>query len=659
MSVSPITDELVNRAFQLAYFILGERAASIYVATTAIDKLKAAATTQDRRLYYIPTGRLSSPATRTKLNLSTVHLLQRLIYIESELFERLIEGRERSLKQEDMIIRYIKHLIRITTKHNSFYVTLGLSRLLYNYTTAETSEIYNLVLQDPNRTRDDHYYRSRKKQLMQEIRDRFGNLISAQRSLRREERFQPQENSAQYAWLVERCLEKFTPWQSTCVLPNKLEPKINILKELSFEGGDPDEEHVIELNRIHALSHPACFGRLMASLGLGKPAERLELPYFSVPSDGVGLSDDRFNPGQLTDGELSAIRRYLEKNSSHRRSCSEEEMIVLIDQVRRAAFKPNRSDRVVFDISMGTELIEIDSVTLEERIPLVVCPVEYGTSGISRASSSTVLPEGSQFSFRVEPRTNNFDNAGDATITISYEPQVAAEALSASFDRLKLWFKELLGQRSLGRAGALRLALGALVVAVVVAGFWIYRHTRGQKVAPSLIAQRDEKNVNENPPQSQTPQSSVTTSQNSAPLKKASPGVVRTESERSPDSNESSEQTRGASRIIAAKTLGSVKRVYVDTLGTNQLSEQLRKLLVTGLTNHFVVVANRDEADTVFKGSVTQVNNGRTLEISVEMVNVSGQSIWSFSTKHGREKFSNAADASAKVLNALRRDLED
>ncbi len=81
-------EELLNRAFELAYFILGDRPASIYAAMAAMDKLKTASTNQGRRHYYTPTGRSAYPPARTKVNLSDLHLLQRLVYVESELFER-------------------------------------------------------------------------------------------------------------------------------------------------------------------------------------------------------------------------------------------------------------------------------------------------------------------------------------------------------------------------------------------------------------------------------------------------------------------------------------------------------------------------------------------------------------------------------------------
>src|SRR6185369_9729131 len=107
MTTLAITDQLLNRAFELAYFILGDRSAAIYVATAAVDKLKAASTVQGRRQYYTPTGRAAYPATRTKVSLSDLHLLQRLIYVESDLFERLLEGQPRANQPEDLLIRYV------------------------------------------------------------------------------------------------------------------------------------------------------------------------------------------------------------------------------------------------------------------------------------------------------------------------------------------------------------------------------------------------------------------------------------------------------------------------------------------------------------------------------------------------------------------------
>ena len=85
-------DELLDKAFQLAYLIVGDRTTAIRIAMAAMDNLKVASSEQDRRQAYLPTGRAETRAARTKISLSDIHILQRLVYIESELYERLLKS---------------------------------------------------------------------------------------------------------------------------------------------------------------------------------------------------------------------------------------------------------------------------------------------------------------------------------------------------------------------------------------------------------------------------------------------------------------------------------------------------------------------------------------------------------------------------------------
>ena len=86
------SDGLLNKAFHLACFILGDRDAALRVVTGAMAKLEVAIVAQGKRLYYRPTGRLwsrhsQSNRFRNNISFDEPHLLQRLIYIESEPFE--------------------------------------------------------------------------------------------------------------------------------------------------------------------------------------------------------------------------------------------------------------------------------------------------------------------------------------------------------------------------------------------------------------------------------------------------------------------------------------------------------------------------------------------------------------------------------------------
>jgi len=273
-------------------------------------KLEVAIAAQDKRLYYRPTGRLWSGRSqsnrfRNNISFNEPHLLQRLIYIESEPYEKAQEQARGSeaLGEEDLVIHFIKHLTKKTIKRNSFYVTLGLSRLLYSYTTAETMDIYNAVIQDPERVKDDYYYRSRKGVLMQELKQRFGDLINIGHGPRGEERFEADENQGRFVELVRDCLSFFTPWHTPCLVPAGIDPIRDGIPSFSYQGHNQEDK--IEVNRIHAVLHPDCFQRLTADLRFAAPDTRLEIPRFFYTNDmnGNGSNNSRGNPPKLDEHE--------------------------------------------------------------------------------------------------------------------------------------------------------------------------------------------------------------------------------------------------------------------------------------------------------------------------------------------------------------------
>src|SRR5215475_5352009 len=280
MERNALMEEAIARAFQLAYFIHGDKETALKIVTEAFAKLEVAAAAQDKRLYYTPTGRAArAERFRTKVSVGELHLLQRLVYVESEPYERRAEQSPdgESPDEEDMLIHFIKHLVRITVRRNSFYVTLGLSRLLHNYSTAEAMEMYNVLVQDPGRVRDDYYYRSRKGRLMKELKERFGDRLRVTRGARGEERFQTDDTPGRHAELARECLQEFTPWSTECAIPAGLDPLVEVIRNLAFDGSDPDREHAIEVNRFHAALHPDCFARLAAGLKFAAPDGRRRL----------------------------------------------------------------------------------------------------------------------------------------------------------------------------------------------------------------------------------------------------------------------------------------------------------------------------------------------------------------------------------------------
>jgi hypothetical protein len=318
-------DAMLRRAFRLSYFIHGDREFAVRIATAAMFKLNAAAAARDKRSYYRTGGRSRASGSkvigpRTKVSLSELHLLQRLVYVESEPHERQEEQRQSATIDEEILItRYIKHLINITLMRNSFHVTLGVSRLLYNYTTAESMKLYDLIMQNPERAKDDAYWREREARLRRELKDRFGQSLAVVRGPHGEERFQTREDSARYQGLVKQCLQMFTPWDTPCPLPSAV-PVPGEIEALTFRGSDPDEEHQIEVARMHAVIHPDCYERLVIGLGLDSSAKRLEIPKFFHNSDygpEDGPRDNSDEAAELTEDELARIRSELEDQPGH------------------------------------------------------------------------------------------------------------------------------------------------------------------------------------------------------------------------------------------------------------------------------------------------------------------------------------------------------
>src|SRR5688572_18384652 len=121
------TEEVLNKAYRLAYFLHQDKAIAIRIVAAATLKLNVAMAVQSKRLYYIPVGRTSpgesrrTDGIRNKTLFSDLHLLQRLIYGESEPYERQKEPAAQAgptgvradgdpASEEDLLVYFIKHL---------------------------------------------------------------------------------------------------------------------------------------------------------------------------------------------------------------------------------------------------------------------------------------------------------------------------------------------------------------------------------------------------------------------------------------------------------------------------------------------------------------------------------------------------------------------
>ncbi|HND20663.1 MAG TPA: hypothetical protein PLB18_14925, partial [Acidobacteriota bacterium] len=155
--------DLFVKTYELAFFIVPEMASAQQIAEKAFSEVEITVAGQQKRRYY-------QASDHYKVTWARLQLLQRLVFEHSEGFEReLVQSNPNSVSEARWLVWFIKHLTRISLKRNPFYVTIGLGRLLYTYTTAEVTKIYEFLT---NQQKEGMQYRRGKSILFNEVLDR-------------------------------------------------------------------------------------------------------------------------------------------------------------------------------------------------------------------------------------------------------------------------------------------------------------------------------------------------------------------------------------------------------------------------------------------------------------------------------------------------------
>lgn len=675
-SLTPI-DESLNRAFLLAHFISGNKQTAIQIVSRAMAKVDVAATAQGKRLYYNLIGRSpGSDRFRSKVTFSELHLLQRLVYIESEPYEKQKEQASGigALGKEDMIIHFIKHLVRITSKRNSFYVTLGISRLLYSYTTSETMAIYNVVVQDPERVKDDYYYRSRKGVLLREIKERFGDLIRITHGPRGEERLQPDPNSSTFLDLVRECLSFFTPWMTSCSVPANVDPIAVAVTPLSSTVEITEPE--VELNRIHAVLHPDCYQRLTKAVGLETPEARLEIPEFH-------LSNENKNGGEtvrtpivgLGEEDLTAIKSGLNDLAERRKKASAGFLQVLVDGTEHARLDLKKASHVRFNVDSWKELLEIWTTDKNGNLLLASHLLTFEKHDLCEPKKLSIVLEGGQkLSISILP----LNDPSGLRVDIGYRETNLIKVISLALQRFLATAAldgSSLGKRGLFEGGSSRILIpvSAFILLLITVGVVTYVQTVRIPPDGSPIAR-----VNE--PQSSTVEQNVPGAADAPQSKEAvvaqqggrssgstqQPGpdsprslnaekglppnadTTRPSSSADPASESSpgEEATRAATRVGPRLSLRDVKSIFVEFVGEETSRQKLRDVLVEKLeaSDRFILSKSRDDADAVLKVSMTRParNAAQTAPpvFAVQLINAQGLVIWPLNGRTMKKTYS-------------------
>jgi hypothetical protein len=605
----------LERAVDLAMFILGDRAAALEVGSRALAHLPITAAMQGRRSGYVLRGRTraaegSSRASRTRVQVSNAQLLQRLVYMESEPWERLQERAGR-VDEGALTARFVKHLVRGAMRRNSFYVGLAISRLLHRYSTVEAQDLYSAVLQDPGRVPDDDYYRSRKRQLMEELRARFGDHISVVTSPRGEQRFEAREDQAAAAPVVAASLARFTPWGSTCSLPEDFDARSMELPGFHFDGADPDDEHPIEVDRIHAFLHPPCFRRLTRALQLVPPEERLDAPRFAISSDNAPPPLSRDRASLLTDEEWQQAVDRMGDEAARRRHGWGRGVSVSIDGGERTFLDLERYDRVRIPVAEGAERVNVEAA---DGTLLATCLLDGGSSA---TSASVPIAGGRRFEFRLE-------SDGSTLEVLALE---AGWLSSLAWAVTRSWHRSAAAARASWSAPPRLGALAGGVLAAILAVLVVLRPT--DRPQATLI-----------------PEGTPAVSDPPAPPAAAS---IPPASGQTPSSEDT---TRDLTLRPRGRQISEIDRIFVGAVApAGRFGTALRRALRDRLdaTGRFRTIEDRARADAWLEVAVRAASGER--RVTAVLVNADGDIVWK--TEMVEPASVDPAAIAAKAVEAL------
>jgi hypothetical protein len=643
-------DEWLDRAFRLAFFLHGDRETAKRIVTGAMNKLETASNAQFKRYYYVPVGRAENArAARSRVSLSDLQLLQRLVFVESETFERAKEISE-NVSERSLVKFFVKHLVRIALKRNSFYVTLAVARILHNYPTAAAMDIYNIVIQDPERVHDDYYYRSRKAVLMKELKARFDDFVEIVKAGRGEERFQTTSESENLRETAKKSLNFFTPWNTDCAIPEKFDPFGDVIKAFFFDKKDPDEEHRTEVRRIHAVIHPVCFARLADALKLPAPEEKMEIPKFMINTNHSPFDDNPTQPPGLGEDELRQIREILAAHAESRKALNHGFLRVVVDGAERAQIDPGKNLPAKLNLDESAELVEIfgDGETL-----LATHLFSFGELEKGARRQSVRLEGGREISFDFAPVFDEYGEVSEINLAVGYSENSWQNRFASALTNAK---SNLAGAFSLPFLKPV-LAFGLIILALTFGWFFVRNYNEKQEEfvkLPMPVIEKDEfkipeptpakKEFAEDKPQIPTksnqslPKQNEKTAANQKPNRENRPQIspekeIRVENppkeslaiDRTIRQNENGDldkdrilrlpiretndfpqrnvTRRGNLQKNQGKSFGEIKQIYIETSGDQNLGAQIGAQIGEQLANHgrFSITNEKEQADAALK----------------------------------------------------------
>jgi hypothetical protein len=424
--------ELLQRGFELAYCLIPDRVTAVDTLTRALEKIRARSRREMKRLYW--RDKHSQRPVR-RIARSDADMLQWLIMFESEQNEKAQEGAG-TVSLNSMVVRYIKHLVQITTALSSFYVNVGLSRLLHSYSTPEAQRVYETLT---SRFLGADEYRRAKSALMEKINHRFSGLVKLVRVEHGELRFETAHDQEQWGKVVAHSLSAFTPWSTQGRCAEFTTVNGGSSKPTTTYKSSHRDQNEVEMECCHILIEPSCYGRLMKELGFDSPDTKLALPRFVMPEK-HDQSDDNTNqsthPSGLCQEDLDHIERRLAATDARRRHINPRAVTIAIDGVEHTRLDLSQRAQVEIGLEAGASIIEIRGEDDRGELLLATHLISYANDAFESTRAAATLRSG-KLKFAVTPIATQGLGPPRAILILNYQPKFQLARPSLAWQRIK------------------------------------------------------------------------------------------------------------------------------------------------------------------------------------------------------------------------------
>lgn len=497
----PGIESTARWAFQLGYFLLQDRRDACGVLYQAVARLYVTALTQKKRQAKQPKGEVHK-----KLALTPGPLLQYLIYLCAEPYEYAQEqehqARGGGVTTEDMIVRYIKHLMLLYLEHNSFYAAVGQSCILFDFETSQAGRLYETLVQCSTvhlDTKGDYSVRDAKREIRRRLAGRFGRFVTTYDGARKEQKFVPMADAGAHFRLVKRCLHRLQPLQEVSSrggcwhLPARFEPAACDVAELQYDEGnaDPSVEQSAELRRVHVVTHPCCWARLLRASRFNYSRRHIVLPEFTMMSDenlGRRPPDGRLHPPELNPSELEGLARMLRSEARRRKGIFASQLFVTVDGEPRDSWSVGQEGEVKIKVGADARVLAVSARDEEGEVLLAQYLLQLWGSVYGRevGPASLALEGGQEFTFKSSPDP---EAPGEGfVVVIGFREtelrRVALRYVARSYGRIAMR-----ASGSWPRLPKLKVAVTACacLLGLLLISFWVARNVRRTQHPPVIV----------------------------------------------------------------------------------------------------------------------------------------------------------------------------